>query len=131
MKKELREKIYNKYQGHCAYCGDEITYKQMQVDHIFPQAKNHWIKGREVMQQHTNTPIPKDIDDFDNLNPACRKCNLWKGVFSIELFRSEILDQVKRANNYSANYRMAKKYGLITETAMPVVFYFENVSEKT
>jgi 5-methylcytosine-specific restriction endonuclease McrA len=36
--KEIRELVYNKCGGHCAYCGVEITSKQMQVDHIEP----HW-----------------------------------------------------------------------------------------
>jgi len=36
MNKRQRIEIYNKYQGHCAYCGEEIDYKQMQVDHHVP-----------------------------------------------------------------------------------------------
>lgn len=27
MKKEDRLKIYRKYDGHCAYCGESIEYK--------------------------------------------------------------------------------------------------------
>lgn len=29
MKKEDRLKIYRKYDGHCAYCGKSIEYKDM------------------------------------------------------------------------------------------------------
>lgn len=32
--KKDRLKIYEKYNGHCAYCGCELNYKDMQVDHI-------------------------------------------------------------------------------------------------
>lgn len=32
--KLVREKVYQKYNGHCAYCGCELQYKDMQVDHI-------------------------------------------------------------------------------------------------
>lgn len=32
--KRIRELVYAKYNGHCAYCGSEITLKDMQVDHI-------------------------------------------------------------------------------------------------
>ena len=35
-KKIDREEVYNKCDGHCAYCGNEITIKQMQIDHIEP-----------------------------------------------------------------------------------------------
>lgn len=35
--KEDRLKIYRKYDGHCAYCGKSIEYKDMQVDHLVPK----------------------------------------------------------------------------------------------
>lgn len=35
--KKIREVVYNKYNGHCAYCGKKIAYKDMQVDHFKPQ----------------------------------------------------------------------------------------------
>jgi len=38
MKKINRELVHSKFGGRCAYCGVEITIKQMQVDHIVP----HW-----------------------------------------------------------------------------------------
>jgi hypothetical protein len=60
--------------------------------------------------------------------PACRICNKWKGAFDFELFRKEVSEQVKRLNDYSSNYRMAKKYGLIQETEKPIVFYFETLT---
>ena len=31
--KATREAVYRKYNGHCAYCGCELEYKDMQVDH--------------------------------------------------------------------------------------------------
>ena len=47
-----RLKIYNKYGGHCAYCGREIEYKQMQVDHHFPQRMKHFLKMNKLLIQH-------------------------------------------------------------------------------
>ena len=29
-----RETVYNKYGGHCAYCGCEIPFKGFNVDHL-------------------------------------------------------------------------------------------------
>ena len=34
--KSERQQIYDMFNGHCAYCGCEITLKQMQADHIEP-----------------------------------------------------------------------------------------------
>ncbi len=31
-----RQLIYNRYNGHCAYCGQVITRKNFHVDHMLP-----------------------------------------------------------------------------------------------
>lgn len=37
MKKEDRIKVCEKYGHHCAYCGKEIKFEDMQVDHFVPK----------------------------------------------------------------------------------------------
>ena len=32
--KKIRQQVYDKYNGRCAYCGCKLEYKDMQVDHI-------------------------------------------------------------------------------------------------
>lgn len=125
-KKEIRIKIHNKLEGHCAYCGLEIDLKDMQIDHIIPQRnfemmiKNNW--RIPIFLSHLTLD---DLNNEDNLLPTCRVCNKLKDAFDLETFRSEIYQQIKRLNERSANYRMAKKYGLLVETLKPIVFYFE------
>lgn len=110
MKKNLREAVYKKFGCKCAYCGCELDFKDMQVDHIHPK-----ISGGK--------------DDIENLNPACRVCNNWKLFHDLETFRRELSLQVSRLNLRSANYRIAKKYGLVTETGADIEFYFERFSK--
>lgn len=105
---KIRRQVHAKYGGRCAYCGDEITQRQMQVDHIKPR----YLRG---------------TDDMDNLNPACRPCNNYKLTFSIEELRWQIAQQVERGRKTSVNFRLAERYGLIKVTGAPVVFYFERV----
>lgn len=103
--KRIREQVFAKYDGHCAYCGKELKYPDMQVDHIYPQ----YLGGK---------------DDIENYNPACRMCNLRKGTMSIETFRNEIKLQSDRiCKTFQA--RMSLAYGLITKTDTPVIFFFE------
>lgn len=52
--KPVRLKVYEKYNGHCAYCGCELELKDMQVDHI---ESVYWYNG---------------ANDIENYNPACR-----------------------------------------------------------
>jgi len=130
LNKKLREQVYNKFDGKCGYCGERIKYKEMQVDHIIPQVD--FIK-------HVNTQykVPKslkhltseDKHNYDNLMPSCRYCNKWKSSFTVDYFRQEIYEQINRLNAYSANYRMAKRYGLLEETLSPIIFYFERLQQ--
>ena len=118
-KKINRQEVYNKCDGHCGYCGKEITFKQMQVDHIKPLYRNDKVTTLEVWG------VERGNDDFENLMPSCARCNRWKSTFSLEMFRKEIELQTKRLNDYNSNYRMAKDYGLVCENNNKVIFYFE------
>lgn len=118
-KKEEREEIYNKFNGRCAYCGKEITYKQMQVDHLQPIFRN------DSDENLKNMGRKRGAETLDNLMPSCGRCNRYKSTMTIEQFRAEISKQVARARKASWNFRCAEDFGLISETPKPVTFYFE------
>jgi len=121
-----RLEIYNKYNGHCAYCGFKIEYKEMQVDHIIPKRNFiHSIKNNFRIPSFLKHLTIDDLNHRDNLNPSCRKCNKHKDTFDIETFRNEIKNQIKQLNKHSTQYQRARKYGLVEETNTPVAFYFE------
>ena len=75
-----RLKIYNKYQGRCAYCGKKININAFEIDHLIP-------KGEE---SHPST----SENNYFNLFPSCKRCNNLKGKHNIEIFR-EILFGIK------------------------------------
>jgi len=125
-KKEERICVHNKFDGHCAYCGEKITVKQMQVDHIVPQYDFIWhIKNKIRVPDFLSHLTEADCDHIDNKFPTCRICNKWKATFDLETFRWELMSQPDRARARSANYRMSLRYRQIKETRHPVVFYFE------
>lgn len=119
IKKEIRERVWNKYDKHCAYCGTELEYKQMQVDHIVA----HWHSGTE--EDCKRWGVTKGEHQERNFNPSCARCNRWKGTFSVEAFRNEISLQLVRLKRDSSNYRMALDYEMITESNKPIEFWFE------
>ena len=120
--KETRIAVWEKYDKHCAYCGKEIEYKQMQIDHIEPLFRNYKDKELEYMKRS------RGEHNTDNFNPSCARCNRWKSTYTLEQFRKEISLQIDRLNRDSNNYRMAIDFGLIQETKVPVKFYFENIN---
>lgn len=93
MKKELRQQVYNKFKGRCAYCGKKIKYKDMQVDHVKPKARG-------------------GTDDLDNLLPACRSCNHYKRDMNLEVFRNYISTLHERVEKIYI-VRVAIDYGVV------------------
>lgn len=111
-----RMAVYQKYEGHCAYCGRAIEYKDMQVDHKIAQ-KN---KGRRYTEEQ--------IECFENYMPACRSCNHYKRAHSLETFRRYIKEIPKKLKqNYI--YKVGLNYGNVIENEKPIKFYFEIYEE--
>lgn len=117
--KKMREAVYDKYNGHCAYCGVKIEYKDMQVDHLIPVQRERFKRYSE-----------EEIECFENYMPACRKCNHYKRAHSLEVFRKMIEEIPKKLGRDSYIYRIGRKYNLIVEWPQSIKFYFELAEEK-
>lgn len=113
--KSIREVVYNKYGGHCAYCGCVLDIKDMQVDHI------ESVYLAELRNKEVN-------EDIVNYMPSCRMCNYYKSTSTIEQFRNNLSNMLMRNVRLPFDYRLALKYGLVKEEVKPVVFYFEKKS---
>ena len=102
-----RQQLYDMFEGHCAYCGCEITLKQMQADHIEPLELG-------------------GADNISNLFPTCRSCNHYKHTLTIEKFRRAIENMPSVLMRDSVTYRNAVRFGLIKHPEKAEVkFYFE------
>jgi len=107
-----RFNIWQKYSGHCAYCGTEITIKSMQIDHIKPL-------------------IFHGLDNIENLNPACKDCNLYKSSCSIETFRIFTKQMLNEKLHYlfksKTKMQVAINFGSIELKKWDGKFYFERL----
>jgi hypothetical protein len=115
---KVREAVYHKYDGHCAYCGKELGPKEFQVDHIIPVQRERFGKYSE-----------EQIECFENYVPACRTCNHYKRAHSLEVFRRYIEEIPMKLERDNYIYRIGKKYGLIEEHPRKIRFYFEEFEE--
>jgi 5-methylcytosine-specific restriction endonuclease McrA len=101
-----RRDIYNKYKGHCAYCGKKIEYDDMTIDHIAPLSKG-------------------GSNDLANTIPSCQLCNNQKADRSIEEFRA-FLENIGDILDENKQYRIALRYKkIVVVERAPVKFYFE------
>lgn len=116
--KKVREAVYNKYDGHCAYCGKKIEYKEMQVDHLIPVQRERFKKYSE-----------EEIECFENYMPACRRCNHYKHAHSLEVFRKYIEEIPAKLYRDSYIYKVGRAYNLIVEWPQKIKFYFEQIEE--
>ena len=116
MKKAIRETVHAKFNGRCAYCGREIKYKQMQVDHYWPQFLKHF-KPNE------------DNNHINNLMPSCAKCNNHKHGMRPEEWRKQLSYQVGMLRK-SAQFDRALRFNQIKIKETPIVFYFEECQKK-
>ncbi|MBY8063567.1 HNH endonuclease [Vibrio fluvialis] len=127
-----RQAIWDKSGGKCWYCGCELPEKGWHADHFEPVLRTLEIVPREQRKnphmmefRHDGGFDRPELDNKDNLVPSCAPCNLFKGTWSLEGFRRQLELQVERARNSSVNFRNAERFGLISVTSNPVVFWFE------
>jgi len=157
MKRKVRQLIFEKFGGKCAYCGCELK-KGWHVDEMLPvrrkykHVKGHWrnkTTKEEVNILHATEQEIIDSNDwewidtkmvpdgcehperfnFDNQVPSCASCNINKHAGSVEDFRKWVAGYVVSLNRDSTQYKIAKRYGLIQEIEKPVVFHFETLKQ--
>ena len=123
-KKQEREAIYQKYDGHCAYCGGELE-KGWHIDHLKPVVREFEITQTGI--KYTGKLEFPENDTFENKMPSCPSCNRLKSSMQLETFRTIIFGMVNPLNKYHTQYQVAKRYGLVKETEIEIIFYFEKV----
>lgn len=119
---EMRERVYQKFNGHCAYCGKEIDYKDMQLDHLIPQC---------ILENNKHQDLWDKVETFENYMPSCRRCNHYKRGNSLETFREMIrtIPQKLMRDNYI--YKVASDFRIVPiQSPQEIEFYFEKVDDE-
>lgn len=106
-----RRAIYDKMGGRCAYCGEQLNYEDMQVDHVVALRS-------------------EGEDDLANMLPACRSCNHYKRGNSLEGWRRILEAMPVTLERDCYTYRQAVRFGMVKPTPKKITFYFERVGEE-
>lgn len=120
LSKAERERVRTMFDGRCAYCGDALA-ERWHADHV-EAIRREWWKPTGGMERPEN-------DHAGNLMPACAPCNLDKHAMTIEQWRGKLTNGPGVLSRNHPTYRHAVRFGLVKETAAPVVFHFERVKE--
>ena len=108
LSKAERIQIYDKCDHRCAYCGCDLEYKDMQVDHAKPLRCG-------------------GVDEMSNMLPACRSCNHYKATLTVEKYRKHIDGIPDRLNRDSIPFAVGRRFGVVDENKKHVVFWFEEL----
>lgn len=117
--KKTREAVYNKFDGHCAYCGKKLEPKGWQLDHLIPVQRERFKRYSE-----------EEIECFENYVPSCRRCNHYKRAHSLEVFRKYIEEIPAKLYRDNYIYKVGLDYGLVEAHEHKVKFYFEEYEER-
>lgn len=106
-----RQAVYNLTGGKCAYCGEQIAYADMQVDHVIPLHQG-------------------GADEACNMLPSCRSCNHYKRGMSLEKWRVQLEAIPATLERDCYTYRQGVRFGVVAPMQHKVVFYFEKIGRK-
>lgn len=118
--KQQRETLRMKFDGRCAYCG-QLLGERWHADHFEAIQREIGYKGNLLGVRYP------EKDTIDNMMPSCAPCNISKNQLTLEGWRMWLAGHVRSLNEHQSIYRLVKAYGLVVETAAPVVFYFERI----
>ena len=143
-----RLRIYNKYDGLCAYSGSPLD-EDWQIDHVFPVRFKHFLKS-EVMKSIYKIELV-DINQFENLVPCQKIINHYKRGLLIDdphhttwNFRHRISVLHIKVGLLPKNPRVQRSitrkeyllkvagyFGITSDNPFDGVFYFEKVEDKS
>ena len=136
-KKQQRQKVFEKFDGHCAYCGNPLADK-FHVDHLIPvQRIFKWENGNHIATNKMKNP---ELDCFENMMPSCPPCNLRYGLFienPIEIvfnFERLKIEEFIKFNSYSFSindileeYEKYKDFTYVSHSFKKVFEEFSNI----
>jgi hypothetical protein len=73
-----RRAIWEAHAKRCAYCGDPIAFRDVEIDHIVPESFAEKLTDWERTRSELGLPANFDLRSLGNLVPACRSCNQRK-----------------------------------------------------
>lgn len=124
LSKAQRATLRTMFDGRCAYCGAELG-ERWHADHLEPVLRGY----APSTPDNPHGVFHSDRDVIGNMMPACAPCNLDKTAYTLEQWRAKLAGSAASLLRYSSTYRHALRFGLVANTAAPVVFHFEQMKK--
>jgi len=126
MNNSVRDRIFAKTNGRCAYCG-VLLEKGWHIDHMEPVVRDFEYNRAKQRFEHNGKIAKPENDTFANKWPSCPNCNIDKSSQTLEQYRHSLEDRLRQLQRQSL-YRSAVRYGMLTENnEWRCKFYFESM----
>lgn len=136
--KKLRQQVYEKYSGRCAYTGKPLGDK-WQIDHMKSKQRHfYWYTGEKEY-----TAYKKEVDSIENLAPTFGIINHYKRSRDLETFRifmmsfhnrlaklqkKTLVEKTRKRKEYL--YAVAELFDITPDKPFCGKFYFERINTK-
>jgi hypothetical protein len=74
----FREALWDAHNRRCLYCGGELTFVAMKIDHVIPESLRKDWDGLEDVRKRLGLDNQFNVLGFENLAPSCDHCNSRK-----------------------------------------------------
>ncbi len=118
--KSVKEEVYRRFNGRCAYCGWPVLFNEMEIDHSTPISRS----------------LNEDSDDYINsiynLRLTCHECNNFKSNMSAGEFKLYLENKLMEDLCKDPKYKMAVKYGFVNQLHVKkdIEFYMTDKMEE-
>jgi len=119
--KTQRDALRQKFGGRCAYCGGELG-KTMHADHMEPVIR---VQPSPWNDLDTVKLMKPERNRVGNMMPACAPCNIHKGGYTLEDWRTYIQRSAEIVRKQTSTFRTGERFGVIAVREDPIQFYFE------
>jgi hypothetical protein len=135
LSKSQRAAVRKMFDGNCAYCGNPLG-ERWHADHVeavmrdSKYVNSSYVDGvyKPARLVATGVLLRPENDHAENIFPSCIACNINKSCYSLEDWREVLHSLVAVARRNSAPFRHAERFGRITTSDAPIVFYFEKLA---
>lgn len=141
MNNKIRQKVFEKYNGLCAYTGKPLG-NDWQVDHMTSKILHSYRVLYNASGIDEINERRKEVDNIENLMPAIKIINHYKRSLDLEGFRDYMLSFHKRLKKLPKKtaiyetqrrkdymFKVAELFDITPDRPFEGKFYFETIKK--